>query len=458
MNSFESTGPAENYAYIGEVTISTSVEISEKVAQAQLAKQEWKELGVRGRISLLRPVTEEFRESAHDLAYLISTEVGKPLVEAYEEVLGYTEQIEEFFGQGEVALEDNTTSLENQPFNHRIVYEPRGATAVIAPWNFPYGMAMWGIMPNLIAGNTVVFKTSEECPLSGKFIEEVFARHNLPDGVFGEVYGNGDVGQQLVEENVDFVWFTGSSRTGRKINETAAGKFIPTHLEMGGSNPCVVFEDADIETTAQRILNERFYNGGQVCNSIKRVIVEQSIQKILTERLAVGVKALRIGHPLEPDAQLGSLAARRQTELLRNQVNSSLGSGARVVSGVKVPADLKGAYHPAVLLDNITSDMRVWQEEVFGPVLPVMSFRSEAQAVELANNTAYGLGALIVSSDIERAERVAGKLDTGAVNINGGNHFDNIWNPIGGNKHSGNSRQHGTEGMRALCNMKVIAR
>ena len=456
MDRMVSTNPAENYAYIGEVPISTPTEVSEKVAAARQAKSEWKALGVQGRSSLLEPICLEFGERAEEIAALVSQEVGKPIEEARGEAYGYADQLRSFLAQGDIALEDSQTSLEQDSFYHRKVYEPRGATAVITPWNFPFGMAMWGIIPNLVAGNTVVFKTSEECPLTGKLIEDVFTRHKLPTGVFSEVYGDGEVGEQLVRDNVDFIWFTGSNRAGQAINKIAAERFIQPVLEMGGSNPCVVFEDADLASTADRVLQSRFQNNGQVCDAIKRLIVHESVSADLLEVMSSGLEGMRIGHPSDPGTRLSSLVAERQVSLLKGQVEDAVVSGARVLASAKVPANAQGAYHPALILDNVTPDMRVWREEVFGPVLPVVGFKTEAEAVRLANDTVYGLGALVVSTDIDRAERVAGQIESGTVDINQGDHWQNDWNPFGGYKQSGVGREHGIDGMQALCQIKVV--
>lgn len=458
MDRLISTNPAENYAYIGDVPVSTPAEISEKVAAARHARLEWKELGVEGRAALLEPICTEFGERAEEIADLISQEVGKPIEEARSEAYGYTNQLFSLLVQGQVALVDAPTSLEDDSLQHRKVYEPRGATAVITPWNFPFGMAMWGIVPNLVAGNTVVFKTSEECPLTGKLIEDVFARHDLPEGVFSEVYGDGKVGEQLVKDDVDFVWFTGSNRAGQAINRIAAERFIQPVLEMGGSNPCVVFEDADIAETANRILKSRFQNNGQVCDAIKRLIVHESIKVRLLDAIGDGLRTMHIGHPEDPDTKLGSLVAERQVKLLNEQVQDAINLAALVHTSVNVPPNVKGAYHPALILDHVKPDMRIWKEEVFGPVLPVIGFRTEAEAIQLANDTVYGLGALVVSTDMTRAERVASQIEAGTVDINQGDHWQNDWNPFGGYKQSGIGREHGIDGMQALCQIKVIAR
>jgi len=328
--------------------------------------------------------------------------------------------------------------------------------AVITPWNFPFGMAIWGIIPNLIAGNTVVFKISEECPLVGELIEKVMNNHDLPKGVFSEVYGAGDVGKILSESDIDLIWFTGSTKVGQMLYKTAAEKFIKVVLEMGGSNPCIVFEDADLQNSLNTIYNGRFQNCGQVCNNIKRLIVHESISDEVVLRLKEIVETKQIGNPLDKTNDIGSLASERQLKLLKEQLQDALSKGAKIVIGGKNPENLKGAYFEPTILTNITEDMRVYNEEVFGPILPVVIFKTEKEAVELANDTIYGLGSRVISRDIERANRVALQIEAGTVEINQGSRWLPC-NPFGGYKKSGMGREHGVAGFRELCQMKVVS-
>lgn len=453
MKKLISTNPAKNYEVIGEVNVSTDEEIREKVELANKAKSAWKELGIKKRVEILRPICEEFKKRKSELSLLEVKEMGKPITEANLD--GFFEEFEWFMDNGEKALIDEITH-EDEKSIHRIVYEPYGVAAVITPWNFPVGMFIWGTIPNLVAGNTVVFKISEECPLVGKLIEEIMNSKNLPRGVFSEVYGDGSIGQKLVESDINLIWFTGSTKVGKLLYKIAADKFIKVVLEMGGSSPAVLFEDVDVPDVISEVYIERFRNCGQVCDAIKRLIVHESIFDEVVENLKQEISKKVIGKPSNEKTQIGSLVAKRQLDLLGGQVEDAIRKGAKIIIGGKVPENLSGAFYEPTILTNITKDMRVWTEEVFGPVLPVISFKTEEEAIELANDTPYGLGSRVYSKNIERAKRVASKIKAGTVEIN---HVSR-WlpcNPFGGFKSSGIGREHGIVGFRELCQIKVIS-
>ncbi len=315
---------------------------------------------------------------------------------------------------------------------------------------------MWGTIPNLIAGNTVVFKISEECPLTGKLIEEIMNSKNLPEGVFSEVYGDGKVGQKLAESDVNLIWFTGSTKVGKSFYQIAAKKFIKVILEMGGSSPAILFEDVDIPEAVQSVYSERYTNCGQVCDSTKRLIIHESIFDGVVEKLKEEIEKKIVGDPLDEKTQIGSLVAKRQLDLLKAQVKDALDKGANLITGGSEPDNLDGAFYKPTILTNINFNMRVWKEEVFGPVLPIVTFKTEEEAIKLANDTIYGLGSRVYSKDTERARRVASKIDAGTVEIN----YASRWlccNPFGGYKQSGMGREHGTIGFRELCQIKVIS-
>ena len=379
--------------------------------------------------------------------------MGKPITEA--KLDGFLEEFEWFLDNSEKAFVDEITH-EDEKSIHRIVYEPYGVAAVITPWNFPTGMFIWGTIPNLVAGNTVVFKISEECPLVGKLIEEIMNSKNLPKGVFSEVYGDGSIGQKLAESDVNLIWFTGSTKVGKLLYKIAAGKFIKVVLEMGGSSPAVLFEDIDIPDVIPEIYTERFRNCGQACDSVKRLIVHESIFDKVVEGLKQEISEKIIGDPSNEKTQIGSLVAKRQLDLLESQVRDAVEKGAKIIIGGKSPAEPRGAFYEPTILTNIAKDMRVWNEEVFGPVLPIISFETEEEAIELANDTPYGLGSRVYSKDIERAKRVASKIEAGTVEINHGSRWLPC-NPFGGFKNSGMGREHGITGLRELCQIKVIS-
>lgn len=450
-----STNPSQAYKTIGEVETSTPDEIKAAVAKAHSAKKAWRELGVGGRIEILRKVSARFAESKDRIAQLEAEEMGMPLKEALDDVDYNLEYFNSYLDKGEEYLKPIVT-LENDEELHAVYYEPYGVTVCIVPWNFPFANWVWQCAQNLVAGNTVVFKHSEESQLSGKLIEEI-VNAELPDGVFNEVYGDGSVGEVLVKEDVNLICFTGSSKTGVKINEAAAGRLIPTAMELGGSAPGIIFEDADVEEISETIFTARFMNCGQMCDGLKRLIVHKSkVDEVIT-KLTELIKSKRIGDASDEQTDFGPLVAKRQLDVLEEQVADALDKGAKVVAGGKRPDGLEGAYYEPTLLTGITKDMRVWQEEVFGPVLPIIPFSDEAQAIRMANDTQYGLGAYVFTADNERFMRVAQQLESGMVSQNTLSYI-NVCNPFTGYKMSGGGREHAQFGFEEVTQIKVIAR
>lgn len=455
MAKIISTNPAKNYEVVGEVEISSDEKIAEKVKNAKEAKLIWKGLGVKKRIDLIKPIYEEFLNRKEELIELIIKEIGKTRKEASIELNRYSAEFKWFLDNGEKSLKEEATYEDDETI-HKVYYEPFGVSAVITPWNYPFGMFVWGVIPNLIVGNTVVFKHSEECPLSGKLIEDIMLSKHLPRGVFNEIYGAGSIGSKLLNQDVNLIWFTGSSRTGKEIYKIAANKFIKVVLEMGGSNPGIIFKDADIDRFIDKLYAKRFIACGQSCDALKRLIVEEPVFDEVIEKLKRKVESKIVGEPDKEDTDFGSLVAKRQLDLLEAQVKDAIDKGAKVITGGKRPNNLKGAYYMPTILTNIKKNMRVWNEEVFGPVLVVVPFKDEEEAISLANDTRYGLGSLIFTSDIKKAERVASKIEAGTVEINSANHWLTC-NPFGGYKESGMGREHGIHGFRELCQIKVVS-
>lgn len=456
MPKIISKNPANNYEKIGSVEITEDEEISKKVASANKAKETWKELGVEKRAKMLRPLIKKIEAKKDEFADIIMKEVGKPLSSAKGEVEGAIDDIKWFLDNAGKALKEKVT-LKDGDSVHKIVYEPFGTAAVITPWNFPLGMCVWGVIPNLVAGNTVVFKISEECPLSGRLFEEVMNSIDLPEGVFAEIYGAGETGHKLVTENIDLIWFTGSTHVGRELYKIAGKKFIKAILEMGGSSPSVVFEDVDLPKIIPRIYAKRFSNCGQSCNATKRLIVHESIFEEIVDLLKNEIESKKVGRPDDKETDIGPLVAERQVKLLQEQIDDAVEKGAKIITGGEAPDDLKGAYFKPTLITDITRDMRVWKEEVFGPTLPIVKFKTEEEAVELANDTKFGLGSNVYSKDLERAKRVALRIKAGTVEINGANRWETHLNPFGGYKESGMGREHGMVGFRELNQVKVVS-
>lgn len=454
MAKLQSVNPS-NYKVLGEVDISSAREIEEKIRLAKKVQKEWWNLGLAGRISFLRKAFEEFKNRKEELALLEAREMGMSITDAlggFDSALNYANW---YFDNTEKYLSPETT-FEDDKEIHQVFYEPIGVVAVIIPWNFPFDNFIWGSLQSLIAGNTVVLKHSEECPLSGKFIEDVMSRH-LPRGVFNEVYGDGEVGKVLVDQDINMIAFTGSTRTGRYLYEVAGRKFLKAVMELGGSAPGIIFEDADIDSAVSNVCFNRLYNQGQCCDGLKRLIAQERVFDAVLEKVAFTFSSKKIGNAEDRETEVGPLVAKRQLDLLISQVEDAKTKGAKVImGGNSLEGKLGGAFFEPTVLTDITNDMRVWKEEVFGPALPIVKFKTEEEAIELANQTSYGLGAYVYTQSKERSDKVSARIESGMVSVNGVNYVM-PFNPFGGYKNSGFGREHGKYGFHEVTQIKVIA-
>lgn len=456
MAKLQSVNPS-NYQVLGEVEVSSLTEIHEKAWRARIVKDNWADLGVAGRVAVLRKAVAEFESRKEQMALLEAREMGKPITAAVSDFNDALSFANWYLDNAEQCLAPETT-FENETEIHQVFREPIGVAAVIIPWNYPFLMFVWMVFPNLLAGNTVVLKHSRKCPLAGKLIEEVMVCH-LPEGVFSEIYGDGEAGRWLVcREDIDLVAFTGSTKTGQFLYETAGKKFIRAVMELGGSAPGIIFEDADIDAAVKSICFYRLTNAGQYCDGLKRLIVHRSVFDETVDKLAKAFAAVKVGPAEDPTTEMGPLVAKRQLDSLIEQVEAAKYSDAiAAAGGNSLEAKMGGAFFEPTVLTNVNVGMRVWREEVFGPVLPVVAFNLEQEAIGHANNTIYGLGGYVYTADMERAQRVARQLRTGMVSINGLN-YTCPWNPFGGYKKSGMGREHGKYGFHELTQIKVVAR
>lgn len=452
MASLVSTNPSNN-SKLREVEVSTSDDVKKAVQNARDAEKMWRENGIDGRTRLLRKLIEKLEAKRVEIEKLQAKEMGMPITQAKEDTDFAIEYLKSYCDGVAEALSDEI-AVDKASEQHKVVREPYGVAAVIVPWNFPLSNWVWQCGQNLLAGNCVVFKHSEETPLCSNWIEQI-VNSVLPEGVFNVVYGDGSVGRELIEQDVDLICFTGSSVTGVTVNESAAKRFIPTVLELGGSAPGIIFEDAEIDMILDQIYYARFVNAGQMCDGLKRLVVHQSKFNEVTEKLTKLLKTKRLGDATEEQTDIGPLVAERQVVLLTEQVKDATEKGATATVCSEIPVS-EGAYYPPTLLTDVTRDMRVWNEEVFGPVLPVVAFKDEAEAVELANDTQYGLGAYVFTSDKEKFERVAAQIKSGMVSQNNLSyvHPNNFF---GGCKASGNGREHAKYGFHEVTQTKVIA-
>lgn len=450
-----STNPATGKK-LGTVKVATKKDVERAVEKAKKTFKTWRDTPVGKRASYIEKFAKEILKRKEKVARLSTLEMGKPYSESLDDV-GWDQDFLKFYAQeGPQILQDEIIE-KTKKVVRKVVHEPVGVCAVITPWNFPLGMPIWGIMPNLIAGNTVVFKPSENTPLCGQELVDILREVGLPDGVVNIVHGDSKVGAMIVNSNIDFVWFTGSSKVGQEIYEKCAKKFIRCLLELGGSSPAIVMADADIESALEEVYGYRFLNCGQVCDAIKRLFVHKKIYKGFVRKLVERVKKAKVGNPFDK-VDFGPIVSKKQLVLLEAQVKDAIDKGAKVEVGGSRPKNKslrKGNYYFPTVLTNVNFNMRVLTEEVFGPVLPVVPFSSVEEAIEMANKTAYGLTAQVYTQDLKLGRRIADQLEAGTVSINSSDYFSPAC-PFGGYKKSGIGREGGKYGFHELTQIKYV--
>lgn len=456
MMKLVSISPDNTLGVIGEVDITTKSEIEDIVSKATKSFKAWSKLDLQERVSYLERLYKEFEKNKEELAEMGSKEMGMPIEESLEDLESGLSYFRWYLDNAFKYISPEV-SFENKEEIHTVYYEPVGVVAVIMPWNYPFSNLIWGTIPSLIVGNTVVFKHSEEVPIVCKKYQEIVESIGLPENILNFIYGAGEVGDTLVHADIDMIAFTGSTKTGEYLYKVAAEKFIKVVLEMGGSAPGIVFEDADLDNVVETVIFYRFGNCGQICDGLKRLIVQESVAEKLTDKLKSKVESLKIGSPIEEDTNIGPLVAEKQLTLLEEQIKDSLAKGAKIITGGSKPDNLEGFYYKPTILENVSEDMRVWKEEVFGPVLPIRTFKNYSEAIEMANDTPYGLGSYIFTNNEEFGVKAGRDLKTGMVSING-SFYVIPDDPFGGCKRSGIGREHGKWGLRELTEPKVIAR
>lgn len=405
------------------------------------------------RVSTLRQLADLVEESKHSLAEIESENTGKPLRESeidVEDVAGclryYADLIEES-KPFEKTMTDGTVS--------RVVQEPIGVCGLIVPWNFPLLLGMWKLAPALAAGNAVVFKPSELTPLSILKLTELLEQTDMPKGIFNLLTGDGKVGAALVESDlVEKISFTGSSETGKRINEQCASTFKRVSLELGGKSPLVILADADIEKSAEWAAYGAFFNQGEVCVASSRILVAKEIYEEFLTKLVANVAQIKIGSPFEAHTELGALISQKHLEKVESYLLMGIEEGAHIVCGGK-RLQRQGYFLEPTILSNVKQNMRIVQEEIFGPVVTIQAFEDEAEAIKLANDTKFGLAAGVLSSDVKKAKKLASSIKAGTIWINS-YHTPYIEAPWGGFKQSGIGRELGPHGLLAFTETKHI--
>ncbi|MDX1494075.1 MAG: aldehyde dehydrogenase family protein [Longimicrobiales bacterium] len=427
--------------------------VAEAVARARRAAPEWSPLPVRRRVEALAELARVFERRADDLAASIVEETGKPQAEALAEVVVSVELIRYYRAHAPRHLRPRRVSSGWMMWKKAWVErEPLGVVGAITPWNYPLILAMDAVTTALVAGNAVVVKPSELTPLATTMIPELCREAGLPEGVVQVVTGDGRTGEALVRSGVDKIFFTGSTAVGRKVMAAAAETLTPVTLELGGKDPAIVLDDADLERAARGIAFGGFFNAGQTCISIERIYVLEPVADAFIEALVREARALRWDGAGARD--LGPMITAAQHRKVSEHIEDAVAKGARILTG-GVPEAGEGAIAPTVLAD-IDATMKVYAEETFGPVLPVIPVPSEEEAVRRANDTAYGLFASVWTGNRKRGLRLARQIRSGGVSINDSlSHYGVGGLPMGGVADSGFGSRRGLEGLDEMTRVRT---
>lgn len=438
---------------MGHTPIGNTDDVDRAVVAAREAFDGWSSTPADDRAKLLDAVAEALLARQSELAATISAEVGMPFL--YSNLIQVGLPILSFAAAAELA---RNYPFETREYNSLIVREPIGVVAAITPWNYPLHQIAAKIAPALAAGCTVVLKPSEIAPLNAFVLADIFHDIGLPAGVFNLVTGPGPiVGEALASHpDVDAISFTGSTRAGRRVAELAAATVKKVALELGGKSALVILDDADLTAAVTRGVTACFLNSGQTCSALTRLIVPRARLAEVEQIATTIAEAMPVGDPLDPATVLGPLASSRQRDIVRDYIRRGIDEGARLLTGgIEPPHGLDVGYYvrPTIFTDT-TPDMAIVREEIFGPVLVIQAYDNDTEAIDLANDSPYGLNAGVYSGDLERAQRVARRIRSGQVEINGA-----PWNhhaPFGGYKQSGTGRELGTHGFEEFLETKSI--
>jgi acyl-CoA reductase-like NAD-dependent aldehyde dehydrogenase len=431
--------------------IMTKENVSMFVKKARDAYKEW-EKDLDKRIDSLYHVAKELRKNKENLSRTATNEMGKAIKEARAEIDKCVWAIEYFADNGKNFIHDESFNTDAR--KSIIKFEPLGVIASIMPWNFPYWQALRFAAPSLIAGNTIVLKPASATMQCGIEIEKTFDKAGLSEGIFKTVIGDSSVAEILVDSDVNAVTFTGSVPVGAKVAQRATSQLKKTVLELGGSDPFIVCADADIEKASTGAVKGRFINCGQSCIASKRFIVVKNIANEFIEKFTQKTEKLKVGDPSSDDTDIGPLVNAKALKTIDSQVNDSIKEGAEVFIGGEQMGS-KGYFYKPTILGHTTPNMRIVNEEVFGPVAPILIAENEKEAIKLANDSEFGLGASIWTTDLENAEVLSNIIKSGIVSVNNVVVSDPRV-PFGGIKKSGFGRELSRYGMLEFVNIKSI--
>ncbi len=438
---------------IAEYDAVTPEQVNHEVQDSRMIFEKiWKKFDISERAKLLRNLGHILLQRKKEFATIITNEMGKPISESLAEIEKCNWVCNYYADNGKKFLEPEF--LETDAKDSFVRFDPLGVIGCIMPWNFPFWQVLRFCIPALLAGNTVVLKHSSVCPLSGITIQKSLEEAGFPKGVLRHIVGNYIVGEALAKSNVDAVSITGSTKAGKRVAEIASQKLSKFILELGGSDPFIVLKDADIDKAAEIGAKSRFLNNGQSCIAAKRFIVEHEVVEEFTKKFIENVEKQVVGDPLDPKTTIGPLVRDDSRDVIVNQLGQSALKGAQVLLGGNVPR-MKGFYFKPTVVGDVTPDMTISREEVFGPIAPILSARNATEAVKFANDTVFGLGSSIWSEKYAKENNLVKDIEAGMVFVNSMVISDPRV-PFGGIKNSGIGRELSNYGLKEFVNIKSV--
>ena len=431
------------------------------VARARTAQPAWNGLGIRRRIAALREFQHRLHQKKSAIAEAITREAGKPVAEALTtEVLVVLDAARFLIASAHRLLRDEAVphgNLATKLKSGRLVREPYGVVGIISPWNYPFSIPATETLAALVAGNAVVLKPSELTPLAALELQSLLLAAGVPEDVFQVVVGDGAAGSALVHASIDKLVFTGSVATGKRIAAVAAERLLPVVLELGGKDPMLVLDDADVDVASSAAVWGAFVNAGQACLSVERCYVHRSLYQTFLNACVEKTKKLRVGNGIDAQTDVGPMIHERQLRIVEAHIEDARSRGARILAGGARMREVGANFYAPTVLADVTHEMRVMREETFGPVLPVMVVDTDDEAVQLANDSEYGLAASVWTRDRARGERLARRIQAGTVMVNDAiSCFGISEAPHGGVKASGVGRTHGRFGLEEMVRLKYL--
>ncbi len=443
---------------IADVAADSAATVASKYERARAGQAGWARTPLEERLAIIRRFKEALAVRKELLARTLTREMGKPIAQARNEIAAMGGRLDFFLRETAAVLGEEVVLRDGEaarPTLEEIIrHEPLGVVANVSAWNYPYFVGSNVFVPALLTGNTVLYKPSEHATETGLRIAELLHESGVPDDAFVVAVGTGEVGQAVVSQPVDGLFFTGSYATGMKIAQAVAGRFVKLQLELGGKDPTYVADDADVAAAAEGLADGAFYNTGQSCCSVERIYVHKAVAGPFLDAFVAAVRGFKVGDPNDDATYIGPLARRPQLEILEAQIKDAVDKGAKVLCG-GARLSRPGYYFDPTVLTGVTSDMKVMREESFGPIIGLQVVEGDDEAVRQMNDTEYGLTAGVYSRDRARAEAILARVDAGSV----------YWNccdrvsprlPWTGRRHSGIGSTLSTYGIRTFLQPKAF--